>query len=125
LFLQNSESSILTGVLEIKESRTKAWEHVASRYHSIVKVFSATNDGSDLLMIGKAVLVLKNGKKLEGDFLARVVIEGITTSDQRMSFFQAWGVRLFLFSERRDLFSVFSSDNGKVAANKVFRTPAR
>jgi len=68
---------------------------VASRYHSIVKVFSATSDGSDLLMIGNAILVLKNGKKIEGDFIARAVIDGIDTSEPKMSLFQAWGVRWF------------------------------
>jgi hypothetical protein len=80
--------------VEIEQSRKQAWEYVTSRYHEIVKVYSATDDGSDLLMIGNAILVLKNGKKVQGNFLARAVIEGIKTSDPRMNFFQAWGVSL-------------------------------
>lgn len=86
-----SSSGVFKGPEEIRDSRKKAWELVETRYHSINKVFSATNDGSDLLMIGNAVLVLKNGKKIEGDFLARAVFEGIDTSSPKMSFFQAWG----------------------------------
>ncbi|KAH8701517.1 hypothetical protein BGW36DRAFT_423830 [Talaromyces proteolyticus] len=86
-----SSSGTFKGSLEIKQSRAKAWEHVTSRYHEIVKVYSATEDGSDLLMIGNAVLVLKNGKKVQGDFLGRARIERINTPDPRMSFFQAWG----------------------------------
>ncbi|EXJ66769.1 uncharacterized protein A1O5_09964 [Cladophialophora psammophila CBS 110553] len=93
-----SSSGVFKGSAEIRGSRKKAWELVESRYHSIVKVFSATSDGSDLLMIGSAILGLKNGKKIEGDFIARAVIEGIDTLEPKMSFLQAWGVRLFLCS---------------------------
>lgn len=74
----------------------KAWEHVTSRYHKIVKAYSATDDGSDLLMIGYAVLVLKNGKEVKGDFLGRARIEGVNTSSPRMSLFQAWGVSKYI-----------------------------
>ena len=87
---------------EISDSRKNAWEFVESRYHSIVKVFSATSDGSDLLMIGNAALILKNGKKVEGDFIARAVIEGIDTLESKISFFQAWGVRLFSILRQPD-----------------------
>ena len=73
-------------------SRTKAWEYVETRYHAITKVFSATANGSDLLMIGNAVLRLKNGAEIEGDFIGRAVIQGVDTADPRLSFFQAWGV---------------------------------
>jgi hypothetical protein len=50
-------------------------------------------------MIGNAVLVLKNGEKIEGEFIARAVIEKIDTSNPKISFFQAWGVRSFPCSD--------------------------
>ncbi|KAK7894328.1 hypothetical protein LTR67_006089 [Exophiala xenobiotica] len=86
-----SSSGVFKGSAEIRDSRKKAWDLIEFRYHSITKVFSATSDGSDLLMIGNAVLVLKNGEKIEGEFVARAVFEKIDTSNPKISFFQAWG----------------------------------
>jgi len=86
-----SSSGTYRGSAEIQQSRTKAWEHVQSRHHAIARVYAATDDGADLLMLGNAVLVLHNGKRLEGEFLARAVFEGVDTAEPRMRFFQAWG----------------------------------
>ncbi|EXJ87203.1 hypothetical protein A1O3_04162 [Capronia epimyces CBS 606.96] len=86
-----SSSGVFKGSAEIRDSRKKAWAVVETRYHEVVKVFSATDDASDLLLIGNAVLGLKNGKRIEGDFLARAVFDGISTATPRLSFFQAWG----------------------------------
>ncbi|KAM5359777.1 hypothetical protein ACJZ2D_014210 [Fusarium nematophilum] len=82
------------GTDEIRQSRKKAWELTTSRYHKIVKVYSATDDGADLLFIGQAKLVLKIGKTIEGDFIGRAIIDNTNESSPRLQFFQSWGVCL-------------------------------
>lgn len=71
-------------------------------------------------MIGNAVLVLKNGKTVEGEFLGRAVFAGIDSSDPRMSFFQAWGVSSISFLTRR-----FRWDFNERVADEAFRIPAQ
>ncbi|KAI9735354.1 MAG: hypothetical protein M1818_006549 [Claussenomyces sp. TS43310] len=86
-----TSSATFKGAEEIKESRTEAWRVVERRFHEIIKVFSAKDDASDLLMIGNAVLNLKNGKEVKGDFIAHMVLDKVATPDVRISYFQVWG----------------------------------
>lgn len=80
---------------EIQTSRVKAWEVVKARNHKILKVYTSTEDASDLLIIGWAKMDLTNGKHLEGNFLARAIFSNIESlEDIRMNYFQVWGVSL-------------------------------
>jgi hypothetical protein len=43
-------------------------------------------------MIGYARLELKNGKFIEGEYVAKAVIDGVQTSQPRLAQLQVWGV---------------------------------
>lgn len=77
---------------EIAASRKAAWQIVNSRRHDVAKVFSATNDASDLMWIGDAVLSLKNDKEVAGSFLAHLKLVDVNSENVRIKYFRAWGV---------------------------------
>lgn len=79
---------------EIKESRKGAWEIVEKRHHTINNCYTCNNDASDILCIGDAVLNLKNGKEVAGNFISRTVMVGTATSKPRIKYFEVWGVSL-------------------------------
>jgi len=79
------------GSEEIKVSRIAAWKVVTSRQHKILKVYTCTDDASDLLSIGLAKMGLINGKNLEGNFLSRIIFEDIKSPNLKMKLFQVWG----------------------------------
>ncbi|KAF2501139.1 hypothetical protein BU16DRAFT_555639 [Lophium mytilinum] len=79
------------GSEEIKVSRIAAWKVVSERQHKILKVYTCTEDASDLLNIGLAKMGLVNGKHLEGNFLSRIIFEDIKSSNLKMKHFQVWG----------------------------------
>jgi hypothetical protein len=61
--------------------------------HQLVKVYTSNDDGSDLLALGEASIVLSNGKKVDGNLIARLVLVNVGTEDVRVKYFQVWGVR--------------------------------
>jgi hypothetical protein len=61
-------------------------------HYEIRDVFVAREDSSDLLMIGYARLELKNGKLIEGEYVAKAVIDGVQTSQPRLAQLQVWGI---------------------------------
>ncbi|KIN03243.1 hypothetical protein OIDMADRAFT_53039 [Oidiodendron maius Zn] len=87
----HSSGGVARGHKEIRASRTAAWKIVKYRRHDVVKVYSATDDASDLMWIGDAVLILKNDKEVKGAFLARIVLEDVNSKDVRIKYFQVWG----------------------------------
>lgn len=89
---------LLKLLVEIKDSRKDAWAIVEKRNHTVAKCYTCNDDASDLLCIGDAVLNLKNGKEVAGNFISRTVLVGTNTSAPRIKYFEVWGVSAaFLF----------------------------
>jgi len=86
-----TSSATFTGAQEIKESRKGAWAIVEKRNHTINKCYTCNNDASDILCIGDAVLNLKNGKEVVGNFISRTVLMGTSTPEPRIKYFEVWG----------------------------------
>ncbi|KAF2493640.1 hypothetical protein BU16DRAFT_563792 [Lophium mytilinum] len=87
-----TSSSKFTGVDEITSSRERAWDVVKERMHKLVKVYTSTDDGSDLLAIGDASIVLhKNNIRIDGNLIARIVFKDVGTDNVRIKYFQVWG----------------------------------
>ncbi|OCK82592.1 hypothetical protein K432DRAFT_391110 [Lepidopterella palustris CBS 459.81] len=92
IFAPNAKFVTSSGVFQgEKGCREKAWGVVVSRVHKIAKVYTCTEDGSDLLMIGDAVVGLINGKSVAGNFIARCVLEGVGSKNVKIGLFQVWG----------------------------------
>jgi hypothetical protein len=81
---------------EIRKSRENAWTVIKSRRHEVLKVYVDDSKGSDLLLIGKVDMKLGNGKGVSGEFIARIVVSGATTSQPKMKLYQVWAVSLLL-----------------------------
>ncbi|KAF2808131.1 uncharacterized protein BDZ99DRAFT_534054 [Mytilinidion resinicola] len=89
-FITSSEK--FTGFDEIKVSREHAYDVVKERVHTLIKVYTSTDDGSDLLAIGDASIVLhKNDIKIAGNLIARIVLKDVGTDNVRIKYFQVWG----------------------------------
>lgn len=88
--------SFLSGLLlELKASRATAWTHIASRKHDIQKVFAGSVDsvGSDIMMLGRLDLGLRNGNSLSMDFISRFVLEDTFSVKPKIALCQVWAVR--------------------------------
>ncbi|KAK5210839.1 hypothetical protein LTR47_001560 [Exophiala xenobiotica] len=58
----------------ISRSRDNAWKLITKRHHVIQQVFVNDKEGSDLMVLGRVEMEFRNGKSLEQDFTARVVV---------------------------------------------------
>lgn len=77
---------------DIRISRINAWKSIASRKHSVSKVFVCKSDASDLLFIAHVAMGLRNGKEVEGEFCGRLTIAGAQGPNPRLTLYQVWGV---------------------------------
>lgn len=57
-------------------------------------MFSGKADYSDIILIGKLTAVLKNGNKVETEFIAQIQFEGDMETDPKGTLYKVWGVRL-------------------------------
>ncbi|KAH8784987.1 hypothetical protein F5883DRAFT_707940 [Diaporthe sp. PMI_573] len=80
-----------TGSADIRISRINAWKSIASRKHSVSKVFVCKSDASDLLFIAHVAMGLRNGKEVEGEFCGRLTIAGAQGPNPRLTLYQVWG----------------------------------
>lgn len=75
---------------EIRRSRDHAWDHIKTRRHEVAKVFVCNQECDDLMLIGNLKMELKNGNDVEGQFIARVQVEGVDSTAPRMKFYTVW-----------------------------------
>jgi hypothetical protein len=80
----------LTRSTEIIAARANSWNHMESRQHSVLRVYSSKVDGSDLLIIGNLKAKFKNGKEAEDQFIIRLTFEGDTSVAPKGSLYQIW-----------------------------------
>ena len=64
---------------------------ITSRRHEVIKVYASDAEGQDLMLIGKLVAAVGNGKEARIEFTARIVIEK-TTIGLRMKLYEVWAV---------------------------------
>lgn len=76
----------------ILESRSKAWDNVDKRKHEVLRVYTAAKNFSDIVVIGRLDSMLKNGREVGFEFVARVVFDRETNDDPKASLYQVWAV---------------------------------
>ena len=77
---------------EIRKSRDNAWKEVTRRRHKVLKVFSASLEGDDLLFIGHVEMDFRNGKGVEGEFTGRLGVEHATGTSPKLTLYTIWAV---------------------------------
>jgi hypothetical protein len=65
---------------------------IETRKHEVLSVYTAKEDFSNILLVGKLAAGLKNGKEVVSEFIARVeFIE--TESSPKATLYEVWTVR--------------------------------
>ncbi|CAI6084193.1 hypothetical protein V2G26_020211 [Clonostachys chloroleuca] len=76
---------------EITTTRHGMWTAVASRKHTIPKIFPFGNGTNEFMLYGSVALGLKNGIDAEVDWAARAqVVKSSSDGKWRMSFYQVY-----------------------------------
>ncbi|CZR70034.1 uncharacterized protein PAC_19935 [Phialocephala subalpina] len=79
------------GVLEIAGSRKKAWDAWSTRKHSILRVYSRSQEATDdILFLGTLAATFPNGKSATGEFCARIIFGLSDTQETRIKWFEVW-----------------------------------
>lgn len=99
---------VFSSVLEIRNSRTKAWDVIKTRSHKLMRVYAFDSDANDLLAIGSAVQGLANGKSISGEWVARIRFEEEQAAGGKLKIelHQVWAVCLRL-SDAPPLFPLY------------------
>ncbi|OQV02895.1 hypothetical protein CLAIMM_08011 [Cladophialophora immunda] len=63
------------GKEEISRCRDNAWGEITARYHQICKVFVSDKECRDLFLLGAVKMGFANGKVVEADFSAHIVVD--------------------------------------------------
>ena len=80
--------------IEISALRQGMWTSVASRTHSVPKIFPFGNNANQFMLYGNVVLGLKNGAESELEWAGRAeVVKSSTDGMWRMKFYQVYLVR--------------------------------
>ncbi|KAI9836765.1 MAG: hypothetical protein M1819_000930 [Sarea resinae] len=84
--------SKFTGSQEIRRSRDNAWRVIETRRHEILKAYVADLEGRDVMLIGKVQMGLRNGKTVDSEFTARMVVDEASdeSGSPRLSYSQVW-----------------------------------
>ncbi|KAJ4169266.1 hypothetical protein NW754_001350 [Fusarium falciforme] len=81
----------LVGSDAIRRSRDNVWNAITSRRHVIVKVYSSQADTcDDLLLLGNNTIQVRSGKTVQFNFVARIGLEGLNSSDLRIKSCETW-----------------------------------
>ncbi|CAH0044378.1 unnamed protein product [Clonostachys solani] len=87
----HDDGSITKNQAEITTTRHGMWTAVASRKHSIPKIFPFGNGTNEFMLYGSVALGLKNGAEAEVDWAARAeVLKSPSDGKWRMSFYQVY-----------------------------------
>ena len=78
--------------LEITTTRIGMWSVVASRKHTIYKVFPYSNTSSEFMLYGSVALGLRNGTNIDVDWAARADVVKSADGKWRMKFYQVYMV---------------------------------
>lgn len=77
--------------------RDGAWDTVASRRHTISRVYAHDADCTDFTILAVNTTGLKNGESVTGEFAARLVVdkESCDKGQPRLKYVQVWAVCTF------------------------------
>lgn len=65
---------------------------IKGRHHLVNKVYTCNDKADDLLLIGSVERYLHDGRTLETEWAARLVIENSSSEQPRLKLFNAWSV---------------------------------
>ncbi|EFY99964.1 hypothetical protein X797_001382 [Metarhizium robertsii] len=78
------------GKQEILATRIGMWSAVASRKHTVHKVFPFSNESNEFMLYGSVALGLRNGAHTDVDWAARADIVKSVDGKWRMKFYQVY-----------------------------------
>ncbi|KAK2595292.1 hypothetical protein QQS21_007007 [Conoideocrella luteorostrata] len=78
------------GSQEIKTARIGMWSVVASRKHTIYKVFPYSGQSNEFMLYGSVALGLRNGANVDVDWAARAEVAKSEDRKWRMKFYQVY-----------------------------------
>ncbi|OAA50495.1 hypothetical protein NOR_00945 [Metarhizium rileyi] len=75
---------------EIMNTRIGMWSAVASRRHTVHKVFPSSNSSNEFMLYGSVALGLRSGANIDVDWAARADIVKAADGKWRMKFYQVY-----------------------------------
>ena len=89
---------------------------IDKRRHKVVKVFTSTAEGQDLLIIGHVEMGFRNGNSLQGEFAGRLIIDGATGDSPKLTHYQVYAVSLRqVVGLKSNLTRLFHQDTAPIA----------
>lgn len=79
-----------SGKEEIMNTRIGMWSAVASRRHTVHKVFPSSNSSNEFMLYGSVALGLRSGANIDVDWAARADIVKAADGKWRMKFYQVY-----------------------------------
>lgn len=73
-------------------SRKTVWDLIETRNHEVLSVYTAKEDFSDIVLVGKLSAGLKNGKELVSEFVAHIEFTDVESS-MKATLYEVWTVR--------------------------------
>lgn len=65
---------------------------IETRRHELLKVYTDSQEGDDLLIIGQVTVGLRTGERKRGELIARTRIDGAHTSSPKLMLYKVWMV---------------------------------
>lgn len=75
---------------EITALREGMWTSVASRKHTLHKIFPFGNDSTEVMLYGSVELGMRSGSTVEIDWAGRAQLVKESDGEYRMSFYQVF-----------------------------------
>lgn len=82
----------LTLDIAIRRSRINAWMTLTSRRHEVLKVYTDSYEGDDLLLIGQLTAGFASGELKRGEFIARIRLSQSLSAMPRIKSYKVWMV---------------------------------
>ncbi|KAJ9636451.1 hypothetical protein H2204_005284 [Knufia peltigerae] len=78
------------GADAIRRSRINAWMTLTSRRHEVLKVYTDSYEGDDLLLIGQLTAGFASGELKRGEFIARIRLSQSLSAMPRIKSYKVW-----------------------------------
>ncbi|KAH8695283.1 hypothetical protein BGW36DRAFT_360987 [Talaromyces proteolyticus] len=84
---------VIDGAEAIAATHRDQMASIKGRRHQVHKVYTCNEATDDLILIGSVERYLHDGRTLETDFAARLVIENASSENPQLSLFNAWSLQ--------------------------------
>ncbi|KAN0105021.1 hypothetical protein V8E51_010766 [Hyaloscypha variabilis] len=82
---------VFSGTVEIAGSRKRAWDAWSTRKHSVLRVYSRSQEAADdILFLGSLAATFPNGRSATGEFCARIIFGFSEAQETRIKSFEVW-----------------------------------